>query len=180
MTARATEAGGLIQKLKTEITAQNASHLLKDDYQMPDIAAAKSRHSNQEERMAKYEQNDNRLLSVNGQLNATRPPPPPEHELWAERTMLENQQNALKFEGRNKEFQILNNLDKTVKDRQAELQQDQARAAKIINSLEKVGVSKDIRDRIGQNMDQHAENPGDQMKMILKMRLPNFIANGLR
>ena len=55
MTAKATEAGQLIQKLKTEITAQNApSHLLRDDYQMPDIAAAKSRHSNQEERIVGY------------------------------------------------------------------------------------------------------------------------------
>jgi hypothetical protein len=177
MTARATEAGQLIQKLKTEITAQNASHLLRDDYQMPDIAAAKLRQKSQEERMAKYEQIDTRLLSVNGQLNATRPPPPPEHELWGERTTLENQQNALKFEGRSKEIQILNNLEKTVKDRLAELQQDQAKAAKIITLLEKVGVAKDIRDRIGQNMDQHAENPGNQMKMILKTIVDNSVGD---
>ena len=91
--------------------------------------------------------------------------------------MLENQQNALKFEGRNKEFQILNNLDKTVKDRLAELQQDQAKAAKVINLLEKIGVTKDIRDRIGQNMDQHAENPGDQMKMILKTIVDNSVGD---
>jgi len=177
MTARATEAGGLIQKFKTEVTAQNASHLLGDDYQMPDFAAAKLRQDKQEDRMAKYEQIDTRLLAVNGQLNATRPPPPPEHELWAERTRLENQQNTLKFEGRNKEYQILNNLEKTVKDRVAELQQDQAKVAKVINSLEKLGVSKDIRDRIGQNMDQHAKNPGDQMKMILKTIVDNSVGD---
>ena len=142
------------------------------NYEKPDVEAAKNQFKDQEDRMNTYNMILAEIREIDEKLRqefeARIRPPQPNDPRLARIDILRRNLVAMNWEGKLSELKMKNDLEKTFKDRRAELEKDISKAALLTSFIISV-VPQTLAQKIDSLLDDFDEEPGKQMKAIKKL-----------